>query len=739
MPIRFLFLSLTITALLTYLFIVSGNEIRNKDKQLLSKQTTIIRLGEQIIYLDEVLTMSTRLAAATGNKSWEDRYNKFESILTSKIEKAKILSSDLIIERFIEETENSNNVLVSMEQAAFLKINQGQLKEAKTILSSSKYMNHKKIYSGGISKLIKSVKFQIREKIKGNDQRIQVFFIICISIILTSWLILFLIFRKHFINRRKLELDLENHQVQLKNTINARTKELTSSKNYLSTVVTNLVDALITFNEKGIITMANPAALNLFGYSNEIIGENISKIVPELDCSKHDQYLQKYLETVIGKVIGIERDVQAIKKDGTLFPIHLGISKVNVGDDITYIATIHDLTERAHFEKDLQSAKEIAEKANEAKSEFLGRVSHELRTPMNAILGFTQLLQRDRRSSLNNDQKEYVENVYSAGNHLLELINEVLDLSRIETGNIKLALEVIDIIPIVDNVISISKPLADEQGISIDYMKTPEKSCFTEIDPLRFKQIIFNIISNAIKYNKPNGSVTVSYEKQENGKMRLGVKDTGRGVPENEKFKIFDPFERLNIGPEDIKGTGIGLTISKQLIELMNGEIGFESTVGVGSFCYIDLPIVEKEPKPAAVEITVGSANKIAESSGSKTVLYIEDIPVNVDLLRKILSDRSDIELISAPNALAGIKIAKTRIPDLILMDIHLPGMDGITAFKQLQTINETKNIPVIALTADAMNKDIKEAMEMGFRDYITKPIEIDRFLNCIDKVLTPD
>lgn len=667
-PIRFLFLSLTITALLTYLFIVSGNEIRNKDKQLLSKQTTIIRLGEQIIYLDEVLTMSTRLAAATGNKSWEDRYNKFESILTSKIEKAKILSSDLIIERFIEETENSNNVLVSMEQAAFLKINQGQLKEAKTILSSSKYMNHKKIYSGGISKLIKSVKFQIREKIKGNDQRIQVFFIICISIILTSWLILFLIFRKHFINRRKLELDLENHQVQLKNTINARTKELTSSKNYLSTVVTNLVDALITFNEKGIIAMVNPAALNLFGYSNEIMGSG-----------------------------------------------------------------------QAHFEKDLQSAKEIAEKANEAKSEFLGRVSHELRTPMNAILGFTQLLQRDRRSSLNNDQKEYVENVYSAGNHLLELINEVLDLSRIETGNIKLALEVIDIIPIVDNVISISKPLADEQGISIDYMKTPEKSCFTEIDPLRFKQIIFNIISNAIKYNKPNGSVTVSYEKQENGKMRLGVKDTGRGVPENEKFKIFDPFERLNIGPEDIKGTGIGLTISKQLIELMNGEIGFESTVGVGSFCYIDLPIVEKEPKPAAVEITVGSANKIAESSGSKTVLYIEDIPVNVDLLRKILSDRSDIELISAPNALAGIKIAKTRIPDLILMDIHLPGMDGITAFKQLQTINETKNIPVIALTADAMNKDIKEAMEMGFRDYITKPIEIDRFLNCIDKVLTPD
>jgi PAS domain S-box-containing protein len=738
-PAWFLTISLFFTLLIIFYFVDVGWKLYKQEKQHLMKQASIEKMSEQVIYMDEVLTMSARLNALTGEKYWEDRYKQYEPKLDLVIQKIMSLSPSMTSRRFIAETEVSNSELVSMEHKSFLEVHKGKLDRAKDILFSDNYDNHKRIYANSINNFLATNKLEIDKAVEEYERRMTKYLQMAIGIIIVIWTIVFLIFRKIFLNRNKIQ------------------KKLFESTEKMHLILEASGDGIYGLDLNGNTTFTNSAAIEMFGYSLDEMKSKSQHALIHHTREDGTPYIKEQCHIYAAYKDGkTHQESSAIfwRKDGTSFPVeYTSRPIVQAGEILGAVINFRDITERKQAEKELNKhreqlqglvdiktrdllvAKEEAEKSNHAKSEFFARMSHELRTPMNAILGFTQLLEMSAPNKLSDTEKKNLGMVSSAGKHLLELINEVLDLSRIESGAMELSIDTVDIIPIVDNVISFSKSLANEKGISIEYQKIPKNCCFVEVDPLRFKQIVLNLISNAIKYNKPNGSVTVSFEKQDNSMMRLGIRDTGHGISEDKQAKLFKPFERFDVDAEQIEGTGIGLTITKQLVELMNGTIGFESAGREGSFFYVDVPISEKVPliklekKEEPTQPFWGNNNK-------KTILYIEDISANVELVRQILNVNEDIRLLSASTALIGIELAQSEVPDLILMDIHMPGMNGLTAFKELQKIKETKDIPVVALTADAMGGDIKRALDMGFKDYITKPINVVKFLKIIDGIL---
>jgi PAS domain S-box-containing protein len=405
-------------------------------------------------------------------------------------------------------------------------------------------------------------------------------------------------------------------------------------------------------------------------------------------------------------------------------------------------AAARDVTERKRLDlvlkeknSELETARSVAEKANQAKSDFLSSMSHELRSPLNAILGFAQLMESESPPPTPS-QMESVAQILRAGWHLLKLIDEILDLAKIESGRVPLSKEPVSLAEVLFECRSMIEPQARHRGIGMTFPQF-DLPYYVHADRTRVKQVLLNLLSNAIKYNIKEGTVEVQCTESGPERIRISIADTGAGLHPEQLANLFQAFNRLGQEAGGEEGTGIGLVVAKQLVELMGGTIGVESTVGVGSVFWFDLASVsEPHLSVEACEVAVAALPKALRGARQHTLLYVEDNPANLNLVEQIIARHPDILLLTAVNGSDGIGIARASQPDVILMDINLPGINGFEALTILRSDQATAHIPVVALSANAMPLDIERGLKAGFFRYITKPIKVNEFMEALHLAL---
>lgn len=378
----------------------------------------------------------------------------------------------------------------------------------------------------------------------------------------------------------------------------------------------------------------------------------------------------------------------------------------------------------------LIAARREAERATRAKSEFLSSMSHELRTPLNAVLGFAQMLEFNPKQPLTEQQKFSVDHILSGGRHLLELINDVLDLAKVESGKLELKIEDIELDRVFERCRDIIDPLAEKNGISLT-MST-DTGIAVRADKTRIDQVLLNLMSNAVKYNRQNGSLTVTHEATPNSMIRISIIDTGPGIPEDKIDLLFEPFARLGAENSKIEGTGIGLTITKRLIEAMGGRTGVESEVGVGSTFWFEIP--ESQIHRSRDEELIDTSRDAVTIAA--TLLYIEDNPDNFELISIFADTIPGLSLLSATTAESGLEIAEREAIDIILMDVNLPGMSGIEAMTHIRANDKLKDIPVIGISASALPDDVARGLDAGFLKYLTKPVNIRELRDTLEQTM---
>jgi signal transduction histidine kinase/CheY-like chemotaxis protein len=399
------------------------------------------------------------------------------------------------------------------------------------------------------------------------------------------------------------------------------------------------------------------------------------------------------------------------------------------------VKTIWDLTDDELRAEELRIARMAAEQGSAAKSDFLSSMSHELRTPLNAILGFAQLLQRDKKEPLSPRHRERVDQILKGGEHLLRLIDDILDLSRIEAGGVSISAEPVALPETLDEVRRTLDAIALRQSIDVHMDPVPTDVPMVTADRTRLVQILMNFGSNAIKYNATGGKVTFAVSQPRAGIVRITVTDTGLGIPLDKQDKLFQPFQRAGQETGPIEGTGIGLVITKRLAELMGGGVGFESVPGKGFKFWVELR-THTAGVPSVPSLRAHRGTDTLAGSGDRVILYVEDNPANVSFMKDLLESFDNIELLTVPTAEMGVEIARTRQPALVIMDINLPGMSGVEALAVLRAQPETEKIPVIALTAAASPRDRERGVQAGFYRYLTKPVKVDELISALESLL---
>jgi len=389
------------------------------------------------------------------------------------------------------------------------------------------------------------------------------------------------------------------------------------------------------------------------------------------------------------------------------------------------------LSERGRLQEAEQRAREEAEEANRYKSQFISRMSHELRTPLNAVVGFGQLLELEE---LTDDQRDSVDHILKGGQHLLKLINELLDIARIESGDLALSSEAVLVSDVLNDVLGLTRPLATQRTIHLIGGRDAACSEYVLADRLRLQQVLLNLLSNAVKYNRLGGTVAVSCERSGSTRLRIKVSDTGNGIPQEQLGRLFTPFERLGAERSEIEGTGIGLSLSRQLAEAMGGVLGVETVVGEGSTFWVELPLVEG-PVDRYERLNMRGRSDLddAPSANHRTVLYIEDNLANVTLVQRIAAQRKGVEIIPAMQGRLGLELAREHIPALVLLDLHLPDISGDEVLQRLRDDPVTAKIPVVIVSADATPGQIQRLLNAGALAYLTKPIDVTELLGMLD------
>ena len=508
---------------------------------------------------------------------------------------------------------------------------------------------------------------------------------------------------------------------------------------YTRSLIESNMDAIMTTDPSGIITDVNKEMEALTCCTrDELIGAPFKNYFT--DPERADAAIRLMLREK--KVTDYE--LTACARGGKKTEVSLNATTFYDRDRTLkgVFAAARDITDRKRNEQALQetnaelkSAKYTAEKANLAKSDFLSSMSHELRSPLNAILGFAQLM--DSASPLPTvAQKESIDQILQAGWHLLKLINEILDLAVIESGKASLSPESVSLAEVISECQAMMEPQAQQRGITMTFPAF-DKPVFVRADRTRLKQIVINLLSNAIKYNKDQGTVTVSYAASLPEHIRISVADTGAGLPPEKLAQLFQPFNRLGQEAGGMPGTGIGLVVTKRLAELMNGALGVESTVGEGSVFWCELfSSAAPHPIGECADAATYDGSPALTGAAVRTVLYVEDNPANMRLVEQLIERRPDLRLVTAVNGTLGIERARSTQPAVILMDINLPGLSGLEALKLLRADPSTAHIPVVALSANAMLRDIEKGLELGFFRYLTKPIKVKEFMDTLNMAL---